>query len=100
MIKNEQERQRIGQDIAQLRKEKGMTQQQVADITQIQRAHIARIEAGRYSVGFDTLQTIAEVLNADIRIVPRETQSEPMIGSLGTALNKKVTEVFYPKSTE
>ena len=47
MIKNEQERQRIGQDIAQLRKEKGMTQQDLADRVEMQRAHIARIEAGR-----------------------------------------------------
>ena len=100
MIKNEQERQRIGTDLAGLRKQRGMTQQQVADIAQIQRAHIARIEAGRYSVGFDTLQTIAEALDADIHIVPRKTPTEPMIGSLGASLNKKVTEVFTPKDTE
>lgn len=72
MIKNEQERQRIGNDIATLRKEKGMTQQDMTDATGVQRNHISRIEAGRYSVGFDTLQTIAEALDADIRIVPRK----------------------------
>jgi len=71
MIKNEQERQRIGTDLAGLRKQRGMTQQQVSDITQIRRNHISRIEAGCYSVGFDTLQTIADALNADIRVVPR-----------------------------
>lgn len=69
---NEQERKRIGQDIAEMRKAQNMTQQQLADLTQIQRNHISRIEAGRYSVGFDTLQTIAAALDADIRIVPRE----------------------------
>ena len=100
MIKNEQERQRIGTDLSELRKQRGMTQQQVADIAQMQRNHISRIEAGRYSVGFDTLQTIAEALDADIRIVPRKTLTEPMIGSLGASLNKKVTEVFTPKDTE
>ena len=72
MIKNEQERQRIGQDIAQLRKEKGMTQQDMTDTTGVQRNHISRIEQGRYSVGFDTLQAIADALDADIRIVPRQ----------------------------
>jgi transcriptional regulator with XRE-family HTH domain len=72
MIKNEQERQRIGQDIAQLRKEKGMTQQDMTDATGVQRNHISRIEQGRYSVGFDTLQAIADALDADIRIVPRQ----------------------------
>jgi transcriptional regulator with XRE-family HTH domain len=71
MIK-EEERERIGQRIADLRKEKGMTQQGLADIVGMQRNHISRIESGKYSVGFDTLQTIAEALDADIRIVPRE----------------------------
>ena len=71
-MNKEQQRQRIGTDIAELRKQRGMTQQQVADIAQMQRNHISRIEQGRYSVGFDTLQAIAEALDADIRIVPRQ----------------------------
>ena len=70
-MNKEQQRQRIGTDISELRKQRGMTQQQVADIAQMQRNHISRIESGKYSVGFDTLQTIAEALDADIRIVPR-----------------------------
>lgn len=72
MIKNEEERQRIGIDIATLRTQMGMTQQQVADKAELQRNHISRIEQGRYSVGFDTLQAIADALDADIRIVPRQ----------------------------
>ena len=72
IMAKELKRQRIGIDLADLRKQRGMTQQQVADIAQMQRNHISRIEAGRYSVGFDTLQTIAETLDADIRIVPRK----------------------------
>ena len=71
-MNKEEERQRIGQSIADLRKQKGMTQQDLADITGNQRNHISRIESGKYSVGFDTLQTIAEALDADIRIVPRK----------------------------
>ena len=71
-MNKEEQRQRIGTDLADLRKQRGMTQQQVADIAQMQRNHISRIEQGRYSVGFDTLQTIAEALDADIRIVPRK----------------------------
>ena len=69
MIKNEQERQRIGQDIAQLRKEKGMTQQDLADCVEMQRAHIARIEAGRYSVGLDTLTAIGQALGKRLAFV-------------------------------
>ena len=71
-MNKEQQRQRIGTDLSELRKQRGMTQQQVADIAQMQRNHISRIEAGRYSVGFDTLQTIADALDADIRIVQRK----------------------------
>ena len=70
-MNKEQQRQRIGTDISELRKQRGMTQQQVADIAQMQRNHISRIESGKYSVGIDSLQTIAEALDADIRIVPR-----------------------------
>ena len=69
MIKNEQERHRIGQDIAQLRKEKGMTQQDLADRVDMQRAHIARIEAGRYSVGLDTLTAIGQALGKRLAFV-------------------------------
>ena len=72
MIKNEEERQRIGIDIATLRTQKGMTQQQIAEKAELQRNHVSRIEQGRYSVGFDTLQAIADALDADIRIVPRQ----------------------------
>ena len=69
MVKNEEERERIGQRIADLRKEKSMTQQGLADIVGMQRNHISRIEAGKYSVGFDTLQAIAEALGGTIDII-------------------------------
>jgi len=68
-MNKEQERERIGQRIADLRKEKGMTQQGLADIVGMQRNHISRIEAGKYSVGFDTLQAIAEALGMTVDII-------------------------------
>ena len=68
-MSKEEERQRIGQRIADLRKSKGMTQQGLADIVGMQRNHISRIEAGKYSVGFDTLQAIAEALGGTIDII-------------------------------
>ena len=70
MIDKEQDRQRIGKEIADLRKQRGMTQQDVADRADIMRPHIARVELGKYNFGFDTLQAIADALDADIRIVP------------------------------
>lgn len=72
MTDKEQQRQRIGREMADLRNQRGMTQQQVADMADIQRPHVARVEKGKYNFGFDTLQTIADALDADIRIVPRQ----------------------------
>lgn len=62
-------RERIGQRIAQLRKEQGMTQAELAERTGIQRAHITRIEAGRYSVGIDLLDKIAVALGMEVDFV-------------------------------
>lgn len=68
-MNKELQRQRIGQRIAEIRKAQGITQQDLADRTGIQRNHISRIEQGRYSVGFDTLQAIAEALGGTIDII-------------------------------
>ena len=68
-MRKEENRKRIGQRIADLRKAKGMTQQDLADLTGNQRNHISRIESGKYSVGFDTLQAIAEALGGTINIL-------------------------------
>ena len=65
----EEERKRIGQRIGALRYQKGITQQALADMTGLQRNHISRIESGKYSVGFDTLQSIAQALGGTIDIV-------------------------------
>ena len=69
MINKEPQRQRIGQRIAQLRKERGLTQQELAERTGMQQGNIARIEAGKYSARFDTLQTIAEAMGLTVDFV-------------------------------
>ena len=79
-MNKEQQRQRIGQRIADMRKHvewtdemginrTGMTQRQLGARCGLQNSHIARIEAGRYSVGFDTLQAIAEAMGGKIDII-------------------------------
>ena len=70
--KNNSERLRIGQRIAELRKEQGMTQTQLAERCGLQQAHIARIETGRYSVGLDTLTQIATALGMVIDFTEME----------------------------
>ncbi len=66
---NKQERERIGQRIAEIRREHGITQLELAERTGIRREHVCRIEQGRYSVGFDALQTIAEALGKRIDFI-------------------------------
>jgi len=69
MIDKEQERKRIGERIKEIRQNQGMTQEELGTRTGIQRNHITRIEKGRYSVGFDTLENIAEVLGKKIDFI-------------------------------
>lgn len=63
------DRQRIGKRIAQLRTEAGMSQARLAELTGMEQPHIARIEAGRYSVGVDILGKIATALGKRVDIV-------------------------------
>ena len=49
-----------------------MTQRELGARCGLADSHIARIEKGLYSVGFDTLQAIAEGLNCTVEIVPRQ----------------------------
>ena len=80
MIKNEQERVRIGQRIADIRKEiewtdatgirrAGMTQTELAERTGLQRSHIVRLEQGRYGATIDVLSSIADVLGKRVDFV-------------------------------
>ena len=71
----QQTRDRIGLRIMALRKLAGLTQEQLSERAGLQRSHVSDL-------------------------APLRTLTEPMIGSLGTALNKKVTEVFTPKDAE
>ena len=104
----QQTRDRIGLRIMALRKLAGLTQEQLSERAGLQRTHVSRIEAGKYAVTFETVQAIAEALGMTVDIIdprlsdlaPLKRLTEPMTGSLGAALNKKVTEVFTPKDTE
>ncbi len=68
---NEQERQRIGARIAELRKEQGMTQTELAQRAGLERSHVVRIEAGRYNVGIDTLAAIGDAMGRSLDYVER-----------------------------
>ena len=48
---------------------KGLTQGEIARFTGVSQSTISRIESGKYSVGFDTLQLIAEQFDMKVDIV-------------------------------
>lgn len=60
------ERERIGKRIADIRKETGISQAKLAEMSGLDQGHIARIELGKYNVGIDTLSKIAEVFGMKI----------------------------------
>lgn len=62
-------RERIGNRISFLRKLQGLTQEELAMRTGLQRTHISRIENGKYAVTLETLQTIAKALNHKVDLV-------------------------------
>lgn len=79
-MNTEQERRRIGQRFAEVRKEtewvdangikrKGMTQTELAERCGLLQSSIARVERGYFSIGFDTLEAMAEGLGKKIDIV-------------------------------
>lgn len=59
----------MGARIAELRKENGLTQSQLAFAAGLKQHHISRIEQGSYSVGLDTLQKIAEVFGRNVDLI-------------------------------
>ena len=69
MVKNEQERKRIGQRIAELRRANGMTQMEMAERCGIFQSNLARIEGGKYATTVDILSRIADVLGMKVDFV-------------------------------
>lgn len=62
--------------ISKLRKEKGLTQQELAEKAQIPQPTLARIEAGRANPTLDLLLKICEPLECTIQIQPKPTRGK------------------------
>ncbi len=63
------ERERIGAKIRELREDKGIEARHLAVMANIDAANLSRIENGKYSVGFDILSKIANVLGVKVNLV-------------------------------
>lgn len=58
----------IGKRIKSLRLRRGMTQQDLADAAGITKANVSNIEAGKYSVGLDILNKIANAMGVKVEL--------------------------------
>ena len=61
-------REKIGQQIAFLRKERGLSQRALSELCGVTFQNINKIELGRYSVGLDILTKIADALGCELII--------------------------------
>ena len=68
-LNRNQERERIGNRIKELRKKCNIEAKTLAERVGIDAANLCRIEQGKYSVGFDILSKIAIALNGRLDIV-------------------------------
>jgi transcriptional regulator with XRE-family HTH domain len=57
----------VGERIRILRLKKGITQDQLAELTGLNRVHLYRLENGRQSMTLNTLKIIAETLEVRVR---------------------------------
>jgi len=64
-------REEIGRKIAAIRKKKGLSMRQLAELTGLNYSNIGKIELGKYSVGIDILGKICDALDCDIEIKER-----------------------------
>lgn len=62
---------KIGARLAQLRKEKNMSQETLAEISGVARRTITNIENGSFAVKIDTLWKLADALGCKIKIVDK-----------------------------
>lgn len=56
----------IGENIKRIRKEKGLTQKELADKCNLSRSYLADVERDRYNPSLDTLMVIAK--NLDVKV--------------------------------
>jgi transcriptional regulator with XRE-family HTH domain len=57
----------IGKRIAELRKEQGLTQIQLADLCEMERSAIARLESGTENITASTFYKLSKALNVTMK---------------------------------
>lgn len=70
---------KIGEAIKKIRKEKGLSQLELANLIDSSQSHIANIEAGRRRISYETLEKIAQALGvsvAQLLTTPKEKREK------------------------
>lgn len=62
----------IGRNISRLRKERGMTQEDLCGAAQIDRSYLSEIENGKMNVTIKSLVVIARVLNCKLEDIIKD----------------------------
>ena len=65
-------RKRVGQRLRQIREEYGWSVDQVATMADVKPVTIEKIEAGVFNVPLDVLVRVANVLDSELTIKPKE----------------------------
>lgn len=80
----------IGRRMKEKRMERGLTQEQIVDLTGISNSHISNIETGKTKVGLPTLVLIANCL----QVTTDDLLCDNLVSSVNTYKNEisKVTE--------
>lgn len=61
----------IARQVKTVRKDQGMTQENLAQLVGTKKSNISRLESGRYNPSLDFLEKVAEGLGKQIQIVIR-----------------------------
>jgi len=75
-------RKNLGLRLKVLRKQKGLTQEQLAEQVGVDARHISRVETGAHYPSLETLETIADVLArpiGDLFVFPKDGDSEEVL---------------------
>lgn len=62
-------KQEVGFRIRELRQDRGLSQEKLAQMADLHRAYIGQIERGEKNIGVENLQKIANALNVNIRFL-------------------------------
>lgn len=78
----------IGQKIKDLRNQNGLTQQELADRTELTKGYISQLERGQVAPSVATLIDLVECLGTDMSEFFKETQEEQIVFKAGDYFEK------------